>query len=142
MEIVGTNNDGFYTYVREGVADRKSEFDTSLFMKLLSTQLQHQDPFEPMSNSELYDNISKMANVDSSDKMNKQMTKLVESFNTMNAAGMLGKNVVAADLATGDLVSGKVTKVFNRNGSMIFSVNDSKTGRSVEVSPSTVKELS
>ncbi len=142
MEITGTNNDGFYTYVREGVADRKSEFDTSLFMKLLSTQLQHQDPFEPMKNSELYDNISKMANVDSTDKMNKQLTQLVQSFNTMNAAGMLGKNIVATDPATGNLVSGKVNKVFNRDGEMIFSLKDTISGLNVEVSPSTVKELS
>lgn len=142
MEIVGATNDGYTTYSRADVAERKSEFDTDLFMKLMTTQLNHQDPFEPMSNQELYDNIAKMANIDSSKKLTDTIEAFQSSIGNANAASYLGKEVVSQSLATGDLVSGKVFKVSFRSGDTILHVRDDLSGMDVETSAGALKEVS
>src|SRR5690606_9154533 len=103
MEIAANYDNGYYTYNRENINERKSEFDTDTFMKLLSTQLEHQDPFEPMSNKELSDSISQMADVDTLDKMKTELERMNANMDAMNASSMVGKQVVASSISSGDI---------------------------------------
>lgn len=141
MDILASGDNGYYAYSRVGIAERKSEFDTELFMKLLSTQLTHQDPFEPMSNSELYDNISKMANVDSMDKMAQQLSAMNDYMDTMNAVSMVGKQVVAAKYETGDIVSGKVQSVSRTDGAYFVTIKDDISGELVRSTVGSIREI-
>lgn len=141
MEMNPVTDGGYYSYIPDTTTKRQSQFNTDLFMKLLSTQLSHQDPFEPMSNSEVFDNISKMANVDTTAKMNEKMTQLVNAFDTMNAAGMIGKQIVGTSNTTGDLVSGKVQSVSSFNGALLLTIKDDISGQLVKVSPGNVQQI-
>ncbi|MDI6780585.1 MAG: flagellar hook capping FlgD N-terminal domain-containing protein [bacterium] len=86
------------------------------FLKLLTTQLSYQDPFEPMENTEF---VSQMAQFTSLEQM-ANLNKSFETFsNTLSLAmnmettiAFLNKNVVANDtLNTGKTVEGKVTGI-------------------------------
>lgn len=142
ISYTAVNNDGFYTYLRDGINERKSEFDTELFMKLMTAQLTHQDPFEPMSNSELYDNISKMANVDSMDKMNDKLSVMNTNMDAMNAASLVGKSVVASSLDTGNPVTGKVTKVAVTDAGYVLTIDDTVSGLPTKANIGSVQEIS
>lgn len=141
MEVEGLNDNGYYTYQTVKTKKRQSEFDTALFMKLLTSQLTHQDPFEPMSNTELYDSIAKLANVDTQDKMNKKLTELTESLSTMNAASMIGKTVIGPTTDTGDLVTGRVVKIVSKEGDYILGVRTTD-GLVRNVNLASIKEIS
>ncbi len=141
MEVTATNNDGFYTYVRDGINERQSEFDTETFMELLTAQLGNQDPFEPMSNSELFDNISKMSNVDSMGKMSDELTAMNANMDAMNAASMVGKQVVSSRSDTGDIVSGKVTKVAKTDSGFVLTIKDDISGGLVTSNLGSVQEI-
>lgn len=141
MEVTPTNNDGFYTYARSNINERQSEFDTDLFMELLTAQLTHQDPFEPMSNGELFDNISRMADVDTMDKMHSELIGMNANMDAMNAASMVGKQVVASKLDTGDIVSGKVTKVGKEGDNFVLTIKDDISGLDVKASMGSIREV-
>lgn len=87
----------------------KSELDKDDFLKILITQLQHQDPTNPMEDREF---ISQMAQFSSLE----QMTNMASSFGKLSgvlasseAQSMLGKNVEIEDgQAT---VAGRVEQV-------------------------------
>ena len=141
MEIAANYDDGYYTYNRANINERKSEFDTDTFMKLLSTQLEHQDPFEPMSNKELSDSIAQMADVDSLDKMKTEMVRMNANMDAMNASSMVGKQVVASSISSGDIVSGIVTKISRSGDSFVMTIKDDISGNLVESSMGSIKEI-
>jgi flagellar basal-body rod modification protein FlgD len=87
----------------------KSELDKDDFLKILITQLQHQDPTNPMEDREF---ISQMAQFSSLE----QMTNMASSFGKLSgvlasseAQSMLGKNVEIEDGAA--TIAGRVEQV-------------------------------
>jgi len=111
----------------------KTELGKDDFMKLLITQMQNQDPLEPMDNNAY---IAQMAQLSSLE----QMSNLTQSFQTSQALSLVGKTVTA--LTTGQEVgstvqiTGKVSKV-TINGKTVLLVVDGK-----EISLSDVTEVS
>jgi flagellar basal-body rod modification protein FlgD len=101
--------DTFNKTLAQGKAASTQDLDKDDFLKILITQLQHQDPTSPMEDKEF---ISQMAQFSSLE----QMTNMAEGFRQLSsllasseAAGYLGKNVEVRD---GDnLVTGLVEKV-------------------------------
>ena len=80
------------------------------FLKLLSVQMQAQDPLSPMEDTQF---ISQMANFTSLEQM-KNLSANFESFisqqRSVDAAGYLGKTVTLLDSEKG-IVTGPVTRV-------------------------------
>lgn len=139
MEVTPHVKDGFTSWIPEYVNNRQQDFDTALFMKLLTAQLSQQDPFKPMESSEVYDSISKLANLDAQDKMNKKLTELSSSMSTMNAAGMIGLIVTGADV-NGENVKGQVVRVNTRDGAAMLTVMD-QNGNEHQMAMGMVQEL-
>ena len=85
------------------------------FLKLLSVQMQAQDPLNPMKDTEF---ISQMANFTSLEQM-KNLTTSFDSFigqqRSVDAQSYLGKTVTLLDADTG-LVTGPVTGVTFEEG--------------------------
>lgn len=74
------------------------------FLKLLVTQLQHQDPMNPMENAELTTQLAQMSTVEGINNMNANLQALLAGYQasqTMQAAAMLGHKV----LAEGDVLT-------------------------------------
>ena len=69
------------------------------FLKLLVTQLKNQDPLNPMDNAQMTSQLAQMSTVSGIEKLNSTLSTLVNDLGTsqsMQAAGMIGKNVMVA----------------------------------------------
>lgn len=71
-------------------------FDT--FLTLLTTQLQYQDPLEPMDSAEFTNQLVQYSNVEQAIQQNANLEKLISMFRTQGlntATGYIGKEVTA-----------------------------------------------
>lgn len=75
----------------EGVEDR--------FLTLLVTQMQNQDPLNPMENAELTSQLAQINTVKGISSLNTTMEKLLTSYSdalSMQSSALIGKNVLSA----------------------------------------------
>lgn len=73
------------------------------FLMLLVTQLQHQDPLNPMENSEFVSQLAQFSSLEQLTNVNKNLEVLQmyqNSLNNAQAVGMIGKNVMASGSTT------------------------------------------
>jgi len=94
------------------------------FLKLLITQLQNQDPTEPMGNEELLGQLSQMRSLQSNLELGDAMKAITTNQNLTMAAGFIGKTVAGTDLA-GNALIGVVDKAFLTDGVAYVRVNGS-----------------
>jgi len=81
------------------------------FLKLLVTQLQNQDPLNPLDNAAVTSQLSQISTVTGIEKMNETLTSLLSSYSdnqSMQAASLIGKNVLAPGTAL-KLAGGQAT---------------------------------
>lgn len=79
-------------------ATKAKETQTDRFLKLLVTQMQNQDPLNPLDNAEVTSQIAQISTVEGIDKLNKSMTSMSEGMlasQSVQASSMLGKSVLA-----------------------------------------------
>ncbi len=137
MEINGvafkeTANNGNSNTAASSLADT---FDT--FLALLTTQLQNQDPLDPMESSEFTSQLVQFSGVEQSINMNKKLEQLVQlqTSNQLNSAvAFIGKTVeVISDLLLLKDGEAKISYGLDRNASdTIISIVD-QNGRAVRL---------
>lgn len=97
------------TYTRKDVQPNNSSMSMDDFFKLLAAQLQYQDMTNPMSNSEMMNQLTQMSSMSAMssltttmESMSDTMTKAMESLSQISlssyATNLLGKEVTVADL--------------------------------------------
>lgn len=67
------------------------------FLTLLTTQLQNQDPMNPMENAELTSQLAQLSTVEGIEKLNTLMTQLLDSQSSgesLQAASLVGRGVL------------------------------------------------
>jgi len=75
------------------------ELDQEVFLKLLLTELQHQDPMNPLDGREFIEQLATLSQVEQSRKTNEALGLLLQyqaSINNAQAVSLLGKRVLAA----------------------------------------------
>ncbi len=111
------------------------EMGQTAFLTLFTTQLQNQNPLDPMDNTAFVSQLAQFSQLEATTKMSGSMEALVKSLSTSQIAGassMIGKTVAVADgkaVFDGAAVNGFVTlpndvesltlKVYNANGQLI-----------------------
>lgn len=112
-----------YRYSPGGTRTAKQDLDKDAFLKILVTQLQYQDPTQPMDDKQF---ISQMAQFSSLEQMN-NMTTAMTSLSNVNmmayGAQLLGNTVSYKD-ENGNLATGEVTAVKNADGIVQVQVGD------------------
>jgi len=102
-----------------GQADNKNpstiagDFDT--FLKILTTQLQNQNPLEPLDTNQFTEQLVQFSSVEQEIKMNQNLERLVALSGANAFTGVvsyIGKEVTAEGSAT-NLSNGKATWTFN-----------------------------
>lgn len=74
----------------------KKEMGKEEFLKLLSIQLQHQDPLNPVENSEFIAQLAQFSSLEGITNMSTSMDSMSENItrmNNLNAASLIGKGV-------------------------------------------------
>ncbi|RXZ44231.1 flagellar hook assembly protein FlgD [Crenobacter cavernae] len=70
------------------------------FLKLFTSQLQAQDPLNPMDNSQMTAQMSQISTVTGLEKLNQAMSGLTQAqmaSQSLNAAALIGRNVLVGD---------------------------------------------
>ena len=83
-----------------GTTKTKSSVDEAQdrFMKLLITQMQNQDPLNPMDNAQVTSQMAQLSTVTGIDKMNETLQSLIGSYQssqTLQSANLIGHGVLA-----------------------------------------------
>ena len=129
-DLIGKTDD---PYAVKGTQD---SLDKQAFLKLLTTQLQHQNPLEPMDNQQFVSQMAEFSALEQMQNLNKNFAAMA----LMQASTILGKYVEAAPLGggnSGDLIGGIVSSIrMGEDGQMFLLVD----GR--EIDASLVKTIS
>jgi flagellar basal-body rod modification protein FlgD len=80
------------------------------FLKFLITELQQQDPLDPVKNQDLLNQVNTIRDIASTTKLNETLDSVLMGQNLSTAGGLIGKTVKALT-DKGDEVNGKVTSV-------------------------------
>lgn len=95
-----------------------SDLDKDDFLKILITQLQHQDPTNPMQDKEFIAQMAQFSALEQMTNMSAQFGKLAGVLNSSEAQSLLGKNVEILD---GDQARyGKVEQVVRGEFPMVM----------------------
>jgi flagellar basal-body rod modification protein FlgD len=87
-----------------------ADVDLDQFLGLLITELQNQDPLNPMDNSQMLDQISQIRQIGSTTKLTDTLSSLANGQQLSMASGMIGKSVTALD-SDGKDIEGVVDSV-------------------------------
>ncbi len=82
---------------KDTAAASGTEKDKMQFLTLLTTQLQNQDPMNPMENAELTSQLAQLSTVEGIEKLNTMMSQLLsaqESSDGLQAAALIGRGVL------------------------------------------------
>ncbi len=97
-------------------------------MKLLVTQLQNQNPLEPMDNNQMAMQLAQFSELSQLETMNSSFSQALTAANRTYANSLIGKNVsfLAEDSTDStDIKTGKVDKVIkSSDGSMQLQIGD------------------
>lgn len=91
------------------------------FMTLMITQLQNQDPTDPVSNSDLMQQIGDMQTIQSNLQLSSTLTGMSMSDSLTAASVMIGQYIVGTD-STGASATGTVDSVSMSDGTATLNV--------------------
>jgi flagellar basal-body rod modification protein FlgD len=102
------------------------------FLKLLVTQLNNQDPLNPMQNAELTSQLAQMSTVSGIEKLNSTLSGLVNQTSSnqlLQATSLIGYNV----LSPGDTLTTKAPEDGKEPASQAFAVELPGTASDVDI---------
>lgn len=87
-----------------------NDLDVDNFLKLLISELQNQDPLDPMKNAEMVQQIGQIREIGATDELTQTLSNLSNNQQLVTASGLMGQTVegLADD---GTAVSGTVDRV-------------------------------
>jgi flagellar basal-body rod modification protein FlgD len=103
--------------------DKWSNVGFQDFVELLVTEMQSQDPMEPMDNSQIMEQVSQISSIQATQKLNASMEAVILGENLSIASNLLERQVVALN-DEGDLVTGEVSRVSIESGTIKIYVGD------------------
>lgn len=100
----GTSNSS-----KKEVHDLK-DLDINQFLQLMVSELTHQDPLNPMDNTQLVQQIGELRSIAASDQLTSTLQSVQTQQSLTTASSLIGKTVTALN-ADNDDVTGKITSV-------------------------------
>jgi flagellar basal-body rod modification protein FlgD len=96
-------------------SDRMNELTTMDFIKMMVAELENQDPLNPMSNTEMLQQISQIRAITSNDELTTSIKSLAFGQALSTASSLIGKTVTGINTLNEE-VTGKVEKVTIEDG--------------------------
>ncbi|MEJ7808062.1 MAG: flagellar hook capping FlgD N-terminal domain-containing protein [Telluria sp.] len=101
-------------------AGQSSNIGIQDFLKILTTQLNNQDPLKPMDNQDFVAQIAQFATLEQSRQLNVKIDSLLTSQSSTQSVGLLGKTVDVN--ASGGTITGKVTALSLSSGQPMLTI--------------------
>jgi flagellar basal-body rod modification protein FlgD len=106
-------------------------------LRVLLTELTHQDPFKPVDNKDFMAQIAQFASLDSSRQLNDNLVQLLTVQALNQSVGLIGRTV-SADLGNGQIVNGTVQGVDLQTGVPRVTIED---GQGIQIANVTLGQL-
>jgi flagellar basal-body rod modification protein FlgD len=98
------------------------------YMKLLVTELQNQNPLEPMDNNEMASQLAQFSQLQQLESMNSNFARILAMTERTYADSLIGKEIsfiTQTTYAPHDVTRGIVQEVYNNmDGEIMLSVGD------------------
>jgi flagellar basal-body rod modification protein FlgD len=107
--IAGITADPSAAASNKQVHDLK-DLDIDQFLQLMVSELTHQDPLNPMDNTQLVQQIGELRSIAASDQLTSTLQALQTQQSLTTASSLIGKQVKALS-TDNENISGKVTSV-------------------------------
>lgn len=101
-----------------GDLDASARLGKDDFMKILITQLTHQDPTEPMRDTEFIAQMAQFSTLEQITNMTQDFSRLAGILSTSQALGLLGRTVQLFDGE--NMITGVVEEVSGREAPMLL----------------------
>ena len=102
----------------------RGELGRNSFLRLLVTELRHQDPTQPMQDREFISQMAQFSSLEQMTNMNEAIQNMQNSNKATEAFALLGRRVEAVISSTGEAVDGVVSRISYRNGNVRLIVNN------------------
>jgi flagellar basal-body rod modification protein FlgD len=91
--------------------DSYNDLDIDAFLKLLISEMQNQDPLDPMDNSEMVQQIGQIREIGATDQLTKTLGNLASSQDLVTASSLIGQSVqgLADDASAVDGIVDRIT---------------------------------
>lgn len=111
---------------KSGVGEpaEKNGLGKDSFLKLLVTELRHQDPTKPMEDREFVAQMAQFSTLEQMTNLNNEVKNLLYSARSAEAYGVLGKSIDSFDSVANKKVSGTVTSIFYKGDELMLKVGD------------------
>jgi flagellar basal-body rod modification protein FlgD len=101
----------------------KNTMGKDAFLKLLVTQLKHQDPTKPMEDREFMAQMAQFSSLEQMNNLNKEMRSLIRSAESSEAYGLIGKEIESFNRETQKTVTGPVSSIRYKDDQVRLMVN-------------------
>jgi flagellar basal-body rod modification protein FlgD len=100
--------------------------DLDQFLKLMITELQNQDPLNPLENSEILQQITQIREIEATGRLSDTLNAVLLGQNLNSASSMIGKHVraLAGQGGEGEEVEGVVDRVSVADGKPLLHIAD------------------
>ena len=120
MEINSVNNENNAAFSLTG---GEQVMGKQQFLELLVTQLQNQDPLDPVKNEDFAAQLAQFSSLEQMQNLNNSFEGFMRLSQVQSASSMIGREVEWVDKDTAAAVSGVVEKISISNGSLNLVVN-------------------
>jgi flagellar basal-body rod modification protein FlgD len=115
-QIPPTNGAAFGSQDVANATNVINEMNMDEFLKLMITELQNQDPLDPMENSEMLAQISQIREVGATDRLSDSLETMMTRQNVASATSLIGQEI-EGQANDGQLARGRVERVSIVDGS-------------------------
>lgn len=109
--------------VGSGAQSQSANIGIQDFLKILTTQLNNQDPLKPVDNEQFVAQIAQFATLEQSRQLNEKIENLLQVQSSMQSIGLLGKTVDVNQ--NGFMLSGRVTALDVASGVPLLTITTS-----------------
>ena len=135
MTTIDTNNPPLLTADELPKKTEGGQMGKDQFLKLFVAQLQHQDPMNPMQDSDFMGQMASFSTLEQVSNLAAANERIANSLTSTNAIGLIGRTVTYVD-GDDQVLTGKVEKVTTTDGKPFLTV-DGTDG----VDPSTITQV-
>ncbi|MHC4108683.1 MAG: flagellar hook capping FlgD N-terminal domain-containing protein [Planctomycetota bacterium] len=109
--------------LQTGLPNRFSEMSSSDFIRIIFTELTHQDPFAPNDSSALLEQLNSIRSIESDLQLEERLKSLVSENQFSAASGLMGKYVTGLTENL-DRVSGYVVSVLRQGDAVQLELDN------------------
>jgi flagellar basal-body rod modification protein FlgD len=123
MSTIDTSNNKILTLEEmQPKSASNGELGKNDFLKLLVAQLQHQDPMNPMNDSEFMGQMASFSTLEQVSNLAAANEQVAANLNSTSAIGLIGRTVSYVD-ENDEIHTGKVDKVTTAGGKPSLTVD-------------------